>query len=142
MSYTTLAQLTDRYGSRMLLGLADRAYPATGVIDAAVVNRALADADAMIDGYLAVRYVLPVASVPALLVDLAERIAIWNLHTAAPDPKIEADYRSAMALLKDLSRGDARLSIAGIEAAAPDNGGAQVTDRPRDLTTSTMTGFI
>ena len=33
MAYTTQAQLQTRYGDRMLIGLTDRAYPATGVYD-------------------------------------------------------------------------------------------------------------
>ncbi|MBL4757578.1 MAG: DUF1320 family protein, partial [Rhizobiales bacterium] len=46
MTYATQAQLLDRYGTRMLISLTDRAKPATGVIDTSVVDRALADTDA------------------------------------------------------------------------------------------------
>lgn len=143
MAYTTQAQLQTRYGDRMLIGLTDRAYPATGVIDAAVVARALADTDAMIDGYLAARYALPLVTTPVMIVDLAEMIAIWKLHTAAADPKIEADYKGALDMLKGLSRGDIRLvGVAGLEPAMPGGSGVRVQDRPRDVTTDSMTGFI
>ena len=142
MAYTTQAQLTDRYGTAMLLALTDRAYPAAGVVGAAVVNRALADTDAMIDGYLAARYALPLASTPTLIVDLAEMIAIWKLHTAAPDPKIEADYNGALRALRDIAKGDIRLSVAGIEPGMPGGSGVRVQDRPRDVATDKMTGFI
>lgn len=142
MSYTTQSQLTDRYGSRMLIALTDRAYPGTGAVDTAVVTRALADADAMIDGYLQGRYALPLASTPALLVDVAEMIAIWKLHTAAPDPKIETDYKGALMTLKDIANGVVRLSVAGVEPANPNASGVRVQDRTRDVTTETLSGFI
>ena len=95
MSYATLQQMIDRYGARMLVGLSDRGELATGEIDLDVVDRALADADALIDGYLAGRYAMPLASTPPLVVDIAQRITIWNLHTSATDDKIEADYKDA-----------------------------------------------
>lgn len=142
MPYTSLAQMTDRFGLRMLVALTDRAYPSTGVVDAAVVNRALADTDAMIDGYLAVRYALPLASTPVLLVDLAEMIAIWKLHVAAPDPKIEADYKDAIRTLSGISKGDIRLSVAGVEPVTPGGTGVRVTDRDRPMSAENMTGFI
>lgn len=142
MAYTSLTQMTDRFGERMLISLTDRAYPATGALDLAVLNRALADADAMIDGYLAVRYSLPLAVVPPLVVDLAEAIAIYRLHVAAPDPKIDADYQGALKMLKDISRGELRLGVAGVEPSMPTGSGAMATDRDRDLTTANLKGFI
>lgn len=143
MTYSSLQLLTDRYGEYTLVALTDRTHPATGVLDQAVVARALSDADAMIDGYLAVRYALPLASVPALIEDLAGSIAIYKLHVAAPDPKVQADYDQALRTLKDISRGDVRLSVAGIEPSAPGTGsGVRVTDRERPMTADNLKGFI
>lgn len=142
MSYTTLAALTDRYGERMLAALTDRAVPATGDVDEDVVDRAIADAAAVIDGHLAVRYRLPLAAVPPLVGDLAARIAIWNLHTAAADPKIEADYREAIRTLEGLSKGVLRLDLDGVEPAAAGNSGARITDRDRPMTAENLKGYI
>ena len=143
MAYSSLQLLTDRYGERTLVALTDRAYPATGVLDLAVVTRALTDTDAMIDGYLAVRHALPLASVPALIADLAGSITLYKLHVAAPDPKVQADYDQALRMLKDISRGDVRLSVAGIEPVAPGTGsGVRVTDRERPMTAENLKGFI
>ena len=52
MTSSTLEHLTQRFGAAMLIGLTDRAEPATGLLDEAVVARALADADAIVDGYI------------------------------------------------------------------------------------------
>ncbi len=143
MPYATLQNLIDRCGSAMLVGLTDRAEVPTGTIDIAVVNRALASADALIDGYLAGRYALPLAVVPPLLTQLAEAIAVWNLHTTEPEAKVAADYEAAIKRLVEIARGTIQLKdAAGTEPAAPGEPGVQITDRDRMFTPDTMTGFI
>ena len=142
MAYTTEADLIDRYGERMLVLLTDRASPATGTIDSAVVSAAIEGAEAVIDGYLATRYALPLSAVPKLISEIAEAIAIWKLHPAAPDPKIEADYRTAMTLLGDIAAGRVRLEVAGVASAETGGTGARLTDRERPLTEDNLKGFI
>lgn len=142
MPYATQAQLSDRFGADLLVRLTDRGPLPTGEIDSDVVARALADADALIDGYLAARYQLPLATVPALVVDLALAIAVYKLHVFQPDPKIEADHKAALSTLRDIARGDIRLAVAGVEPVTSDGGGAVVTDRERPFTADKMTGFI
>ena len=142
MSYATLDQLTDRFGAQMLVQLTDRGDVASGVIDTGVVARALADADAVIDGYLAARYALPLVSVPALLADIAQIIAIWKLHRFEPDPKITKDYDGALRSLRDLAGGVIRLDMAGIEPAGKSGSGARFTDRDRPFTAQNLKGFI
>lgn len=142
MTYATLDQLTVRYGERMLRQVTDRSTPPAGSIDADVVDRALADTGAVIDGYLAGRYVLPLASTPPLLADLAQAIAIYKLHPAAPEAKIETDYKDAIAALKQIAAGVITLQAAGI---APESSGAEgvvAIDRERPLTPENLTGFI
>ncbi|RIA44047.1 phage gp36-like protein [Hephaestia caeni] len=142
MAYATLDQLSERFGEQMLVQLTDRASPPAGAIDASVVTRALADTDAMIDGYLAGRYVLPLAETPDLLTDLALTIAIYKLHTFAPDPKIEKDYELALKSLRDIAAGTIRLNVAGLEPAASGNSGVVTNDRERPLTEQTLKGYI
>lgn len=142
MTYATLAGLTDRYGADLLLQLADRATPPAGVVDADVVGAALANADAVIDAALAVRYRLPLAAVPAIVADLAEAIAIYKLHRFSPEPKIKDEYDQALRDLRDLAEGRKKLDLAGVEPTSSGAGGVQAIDRPRPLTPETMTGFI
>lgn len=142
MSYTTLSDLTARFGDRMIVALTDRGQVATGVIDMTVVSRAITEADAVIDGYLAARYALPVSPVPALLGDIALAIVIWKLHIAAPDPKIEADYKDALRALKDIAAGVITLTAAGASSAEVNASGVQVTDRERPFTAENLKGFI
>lgn len=142
MTYASQEQLVARFGAQTLVSLTDRAVPPTGEIDTAVVAQALADTDAMIDGYLAGRYQLPLVDVPALLRDPALAIAIYKLHTFAPDPKIKDDYELALKQLRDISSGVIKLGVAGVEPAGTGAGGVQMTDRERPLTQENLTGFI
>lgn len=142
MPYASLQGLADRYGHDLLLQVADRASPPAGVVDAGVIARAIADTDAVIDASLAVRYRLPLAAVPPLVVDLALPIAIYKLHRFAPDQKIKDDYDQALKDLKDVAAGSKRLDLAGHEPASSGGGGVVATDRARPLTPETMRGFI
>lgn len=142
MTYVTQQQLVDRFGAQLLLQLTDRAVPPAGQIDAAVVAGAIRDAGAVIDGYLAGRYQLPLDDVPDLVRDLALSIAIYKLHPFAPDPKIQADYDGALRTLRDIATGAARLSVAGIEPGSAGTSGVQFVDRARPLTPENMRGFI
>lgn len=143
MTYATQTSLTERYGEQMLVALSDRADVPTGSIDAAVVARALAEADALIDGYLAGLYSLPLASVPPILPPLAEAIAIYTLHITEPEAKVKADYEAAIKRLADISKGVIKLKdAAGLEPAAPQGTGVQITDRERAFTPDTMRGFV
>ena len=60
MSYAAQSDLTDRFSAAELAQLTDRVNGT--VIDTTVLGRALSDADAEIDSYLATRYALPTSS--------------------------------------------------------------------------------
>lgn len=142
MTYCTLDQLTERYGEKMLRQLTDRATPPAGAIDAAVVDRALADTDASIDGYLAGRYQLPLGATPALLADLAQTIAIYKLHGQTVAQKVADDYAQALKMLGLIAAGVVRLGVAGIEPPASGASGVRTNDRERDITPDNLRGFI
>jgi len=143
MPYATQAQLISRYGERMLIALTDRGETPTYGIAPAVIDRALADTDAMIDGYLMARYVLPITgTVPPLLADLAQAIAIYKLHVQAADPKIESDFKDALRMLQQIATGTIRLPVAGTEPPTQGGSGAVVTDRERPFDAANMKGFI
>jgi len=140
--YTSLTQLTARYGERLLLQVADRADPPAGAIDAAIVAQALADTDAVIDGYLAGRYVLPLASMPPQLPPIAQAIAIYKLHVYEPEKKIADEHQAAIADLVRIANGVIRLAVAGVEPTSSGASGVETIDRERDFTPEKMTGFI
>lgn len=140
MTYVTLPQLTDRFGEQMLIALTDRGQVALGVVDSAVVNRALADTDALIDGYLARRYALPLTVAQPMLVDVAGALAIYKLHLYEAPPKIEADFKEAVKTLVAISAGTITLASAGVEAPSTGTTGVQITDRERPFTEENLSG--
>lgn len=125
MTYATQQDLVDRFGSDELIQLTDRAN--TGTIDSTVVSRALTDADAEINGYLATQYTLPLSSVPAVLVRLACDIARYQLSADRVTDSVRDRYKDAVAFLKSLSKGEAQLGVATGEAAKPTESGVAFT---------------
>lgn len=109
MTYATLQNLIDRFGADELIQLTDR--EGLGEIDTTVTDRALADADARINGYLAARYTLPLVNVPTELELLACDIARYLLHDDRVTEQIEQRYKDAIAQLRDVSRGVAVLGV-------------------------------
>ena len=103
MTYTTKAEMIARYGETEITELTDRM--GAGVVDVSVLNKALTDADALIDGYLAARYTLPLATTPTMLVGLASDIARFKLWDDSAPEEVRKRYEDALAQLKLLSQG-------------------------------------
>ena len=112
MPYATLQDLVDRFGYEQLAQLSDR--DAGTVIDETVIGRALADAAAEIDGYLAALYALPLATVPALLTRMACDLARYRLFGDRVTEQVRQLYTDAVRDLKAIAGGAIR-----IDGAAP-----------------------
>jgi len=103
MAYATEANMIERFGETEILELTDRDKDSE--VDSAVLDGALSDADALIDGYLAARYTLPLASVPSLLIGPACDIARFKLWDDRAPDEVRKRYDDALALLKLISNG-------------------------------------
>lgn len=111
MPYAELQDLIDRYGEDQVIVAAD--HDGDGTPDTAVVDQALADADAEIDAYIGDRYQLPMQSVPPILVRLAADIAF---HRLSPEADVATEHRKrryddAVALLRRIAKGEASLGM-------------------------------
>lgn len=142
MDYCTQDELENRYGTALLTEISDRADVPTGTIDTDLITRAITDAAALIDGYLAGRYQLPLATVPALVTDLAQRIAIYYAHTNVASDKIGKDYEAALRQLKDIASGLIKLDAGGAEPEGSGASEVRTNDPERPLSAKTMKGFI
>lgn len=109
MSYSSQAEMVSRFGEREIMELTDRAEPHANMIDASVLQRALDDADAEINGYLAGRFTLPLPLVPSLLVRLASDVARYRLYDNAPTDEVRNRYTDAVKTLRDIAAGVVRL---------------------------------
>ncbi len=120
MAYAVTADLLQQISQAELIQLTDDTL--LGQIDESRVARAIADAGAEIDGYLAKVFSVPVSPVPDLVRNLTVAIAIYNLYSRrseVPDNRLER-YRAAVRTLENISRG---LLTLGTVPAPPENTG-------------------
>lgn len=123
MTYATQQHMVDRYGEREIIQLTDNGPTQTGAIVADVLTRALEDADAEIDGYLAGRYTLPLSTTPRVILGIACDIARYRLFVEAVPEVVERRYKDAVKLLENIAKGVVNLGLddTGAPAATPDN---------------------
>lgn len=144
MPYATQADLVTRFGTDELIQLTDRVNG--NAIDAAVVSAALGDADALIEGYLASRYALPITPVPPMLKRMAADLARYMLHGNAATELVRKAYEDALKLLRDLADGRAALAgaapvaVGAVPAAAA--GDVRVAAGERNLTFPGLADYL
>lgn len=124
MSYSATADILNQIPETTLIQLTDDNDQ--GVVDDGVVSRAIADADAEIDGYCGVDYTVPFDPVPSIIRAVSVDIAIYRLYArrkGAPEDR-KTRYGAAVRFLRDVSAG--RVSL-GASAPAPVNTGNTVS---------------
>jgi len=129
MIYATTQDIIDRYSNDTLLLIADRDNDS--VVDAIVVDQALADASAEIDGYLATKYELPLSVAPDVLIRPCVDIVVYRLSADADMATEErrVRYEDAVKLLERISKGIVSL---GLPTPPPSsNGGVTFTGNKR-----------
>jgi phage gp36-like protein len=122
MAYTDQAGMIDRYSEAEIIQLTDRTEPATGTVVTVVLNRALDDATAEIDIYLASRYILPLTTVPPMIVQICADIARYRLYDDAPTDEVRLRYEDAIKLLTLISKGTVSLGITPPPTASATSG--------------------
>jgi len=138
MTYATQADMVDRFGEAEVAQRTNRTDGLT--IDTAVLERALTDADAEINSYLAAHYSLPLPSTPAVLVRLACDIARHSLYDVAVTETIRTRYEDVVSLLRRFASGDVRLEgMVDVADAGIDTAYHAFT--PRAITTESLRGF-
>lgn len=141
MPYATPAELLTRFSDEEIAQRADRKIPrrvggdllAAAVAGAdlsafvpgdraaalealAVIARALDDAAATIDGYLAARYPVPFAAAPAIVGRLACDMARYYLYDDQATEAVQKRYDAALAYFRDVAAGKVSL---GPQSEAP-----------------------
>ncbi|MXS82270.1 gp436 family protein [Nitrosomonas oligotropha] len=141
MTYASQQNMIDRFGEDELIQLTDR--DSLGAIDATVINRALGDADATINGYLAARYTLPLANpVPEMLERFACDIARYALYDDGVKEAIETRYKDAIAYLRDVSTGKADLGVSDTSNKPASTATAQMSSTTPVFRREDSQGFI
>mgnify|MGYP003138241140 CR=1 FL=1 len=101
--YASVADMVSRFGDIEIAELTDLEH--TGEIDTAVAERALKDATAEIDGYLASRYRLPVTDAAPLLSLLCTDIARFRLQKGVSTEQSRQRYEDAVRKLERIADG-------------------------------------
>ena len=115
MAYVTRSDLADRYGPAWV-------EQRESMLPADAVEKAIADASAVADDFLAGRYSVPVAPVPETLKRLVCDISRYYLAGDTADDDTRRRHNDAIAALRDIGAGRRRL---GVEPVA--GGGADAT---------------
>lgn len=110
------------------LSIEDPDYPTGRPNEAALeacldsINQAIASTDGLIDSYLATRYQLPLATVPAVLKEKALDLARFELQKDRATEEARRRRDDAISWLKDLAGGRAKLGVASIDSGADSTG--------------------
>jgi phage gp36-like protein len=135
--YVDKAQMIERFGETELIQLTDRDGSA-GAIVAAVLERAIGDAQAEIDAYLRTAgYVVPLDPVPELVSRIAADLARYYLYDKQATDEVAKRYEHQVKLLQRIADGDVSLGA----GAGGSPGAAQTTSIERVFTRDGLCDF-
>lgn len=141
MPYCTQSDILEQISLKELVQLTDDANQ--GIVDASVVARAIADADAEIDSYAASRYSLPFSPVPAMIRKVSVDIAICNLFShrrGIPDNRKQR-YENDVRFLKSVAAGDVTLGSDSPSGSSDDGIEASSSADDRIFTREKLAGY-
>lgn len=125
MPYCTQGDIDEQLPLTELIAMTDDA--GTGMVDASVVDRAISDAETVIDAYCQASYTVPFAEAPNIIRRLCVDLAIDNLfarrNVNPPDIRKER-AANAVRFLEKVASGQIQL---GAETPAPVNTGRAVS---------------
>jgi phage gp36-like protein len=152
MVYAQPSDMIARYPNRDLVQLTNE-DPTQTVVNQIVLQQALADASAEIDGYLESRFTLPLSDPPAVLARLTCDVAMYRLQALRPLHDLaeaRKRYEDAVAVLVRVADGTLTLGLAPDNQEPAEASGAVVTDAgggrsgtvpPRVFSRGTLKGF-
>lgn len=167
-AYATVLDLVGRYGADELAQRTDRRLPRlvtgqmlqtaaeggdlSGLEDEqqaaiaaslVVLEQALNDASAMVDGYISSRYPVPLTSAPEVLKRLTCELARFNLYEDACPEHIEKRNASAIKTLRDIADGTLSLGVSTAASNTLSAGGPEmVTGGDRAFSRRNARGFM
>jgi len=140
--YASYADLISAHEERTIVQLADE--NGDGVADTAVIDAALAKADAEIHARVSRRYAVPLDPVPALAVQLATTLAIGFLYARRPGDmptSIKEGVSSAKSLLDSIGAGRAMFGESTPPTPDASNLDVRISSQPRIFNRTGMKGF-
>ncbi|MBH8566718.1 DUF1320 domain-containing protein [Nostoc sp. CENA67] len=128
MSYATVADMVAAFSEQEILELSNIDYPDATTINEDVVNRAIGDAQAQLDSYLATRYKVPLVVIPPVIRNYTCDVARYLLDKDKPREEVTRRRDLVFYYLKDLAAGKASLPgiVDGTDGSTTDAGNGDV----------------
>lgn len=141
MPYATPQDMMNQFGERELTSLTDREN--VGVIDEALLLKALESAEGEINAYVAAKYELPMVNVPVIVRDYACDIARYRLCGAevTETEVIRTRYEDAIKFFARVAKGDVTLGIDLSNASATPSGSVKSSLPVKAFNDDAMNGF-
>ena len=141
MAYITQTDIENRIGATILIQLTDD--DGDGVADASVVNKAISDAEAEVNGYVGTRYSVPLDPVPAIVSRWTTSIAVYLVyqHRRGASETVQYEYEQTVKALDKVSRGLITLGANEPETTTPEVGGVTVDAPEPVITLDAMKGL-
>jgi phage gp36-like protein len=143
MAYSTVDDLVDQIEEQWLIQLTDD--EGLGQINTTRAEKAIADADEEINGYIGSRHAVPLSPVPGIVRKCSVDIAIYNLYGRKDSvPEARKDrHKNAVHFLEQVALGKISLGAHDPEGNPPASDAPQLSiDNPeRIFTRSSMRGY-
>ena len=141
MPYCILDDISEQIPEEELISLTDDAN--VGVIDTSITDRAVADADAEIDGYCGRQYSVPLDPVPGIIRKFSVDICIYNLFSrrqGAPEDR-RTRYKDAIKFLENVAKGIVTLGVDDPDSTPSDTHAPQISSSERIFSRSKLKGY-
>ena len=139
--YATLADILEQVDQETLIALTDDEQ--AGAVDETVVDRAIANGEAVINAHCGDRYKVPFAlPAPDLVRLMTVDLAVYNLYSRRPHidmPEVIGErQKQVFAHLRLVQKGEASVGIAPDKTTGTESHGALVSGNERIFTRKTM----
>lgn len=116
MNYCTLEDIRGHVPEARLVEITDDMNPnATGTVNVAVVEKAIAESSDIIDAYIGKRFKLPLPGIPSVLRTICVDLSIYNLYERVTELNVsdgmQLRYKNALSLLKGIAEGEVSIGI-------------------------------
>jgi phage gp36-like protein len=143
--YATVSDMIARFGETQIIRLSRPEDRTAETVDETKVNTALADAGALIDGYIRGRYFVPIAAPPPEIIRATCILARYDLaqgEQTDPSEEMSKSRKDVISWLENIAKELVNLDVPAAAPAGPAvNSGPRMSDRPRIFSDHSLRGF-
>lgn len=122
--YATVALFVEAFGEPEAIMLSNLDTPTANTINIVALERAMVDSSALIDSYISRRHLLPLTTIPRVLITYVLDITRYRLDRIRSREDVKERYKDALKFLENVSVGKCLL------------GTDVITDKPHPATTT------